>query len=103
MISRNTRLLLGGLLALVGAIALGNLLGMWSIPFFTKGWWTLLVIVPFLAEIIIKGIKLWSTMGLAIGILFLLAELNIFSIFSLSAVVFPLSIILLGLVFILYR
>jgi len=103
MISKNTRVIIGTLLIIAGVIAFGNVLGVWSMAKITKSWWTVLIIIPFLTEILIRGIKLWNTTGLTIGVLFLLAELGVYSIFAVLSVAFPVCLAVLGVVFIVDR
>ena len=103
MINKNTRVIIGILLVAVGAISLGNQFGWWSIAVSFKGWWTFLIIIPFLSDVLSKGLKFWNTLGLAMGIWFLLSELGILSFSALLSALLPISILILGLVFIFNR
>ena len=100
MVKKNTQIIMGIFLVVAGAISLGNHFGWWSIAISFSGWWTLLIIIPFFSDVLSRGIKLWNTLGLAIGIWFLIVELHILSYSAVLGMSLPIAILMLGVVFI---
>ena len=100
MISKNTQIVIGVLLIGLAIVTFGNQIGIWHFSILTSGWWTVLIVVPFLSDVLTKGIKVLNTAGLITGILFLLAELKVFNIFDKLIIAFPMALFILGSVFI---
>ena len=100
MADKKTRRIMGIVLLIIGSLTLGDQLNLWHSPLAFKGWWTFLIIIPFMSDIFSKGIKLRNTLGLAVGILFLLNEWGIMALQKAFALLLPLSVIVLGVVFV---
>lgn len=100
MINKSTRIVVGIVLVALGVIRFGNYMNIWSLPVFFNGWWTLIIIIPLLADIFSKGIKVMNFTGFAVGLLFLLSETNILNLRQAADLILPLAVALLGVVFI---
>lgn len=96
----NNSVIWGVIIIIVGVIFLGNNLGIWNVDFFFKGWWTLFIIVPSLIGIFKKDGLLSSCLGLAIGILLLLASWDFIDWSMVGKIFIPILLILIGISFI---
>ncbi|MBQ9403241.1 hypothetical protein IJU22_01585 [Candidatus Saccharibacteria bacterium] len=63
----------------LGVIFGGNALGLFNINVFFDGWWTLFIIVPSAISLITEKEKISSLVGIAIGVILLLASQGVFS------------------------
>lgn len=66
----NKRKFLGILIIVVGLLLSGNIFEIWNIEILSKGWWTMVIIIPALGELYVKNYRV-GVMSLLIG-LFLL-------------------------------
>lgn len=66
----NKNKFLGILVIIVGLLLSGNIFEIWNIEILSKGWWTMIIIIPALGELYVKNIRT-GVMSLVIG-LFLL-------------------------------
>jgi len=98
MISKNTKRAIGYILLFIGIIALGDQLNIWHLPLVFLGWWAFLIIVPFLADILKKGIKPANTVGLICGLLFLSYEWKLLPLQNAATLLLPLAVIVLAVV-----
>lgn len=73
------------------------LYGLTDINIFFKGWWTLLIIIPSLIELIKSDSKMWSFIWLVIGIVLLLCSQNIISFELIGKLIFPFILVMIGL------
>ena len=91
----------GLVLVTAGIILGGNALGWFDINIFFPGWWTLFIIVPcFVSFITEPGERIGHLIGVLIGVFLLLASLDVISFETLWKMIFPIIIILIGLVLI---
>ena len=67
----------GILLVAIGALWCLDIVGILNFTLFFDGWWTLIIIVPSFIDLITEKNKTGSIIGLAIGVLLLLACQNI--------------------------
>lgn len=95
--NRRVSNIIWGLLFIGFGITLaGNILDLWDVRFFFKGWWTLFIIVPCVISIIDHGFNSSNLFGLVIGILLLLSAQNIFPGRYISRLIFPVILIIIG-------
>jgi len=89
-------LIWGGILIIVGILFLGNSMSWWDANIFFKGWWTLFIIVPSIKGLIKKE---WvsSILGLAIGIMLLLASREYIAWKMVGELFIPVVLITIGL------
>lgn len=93
-----SRILWGIVLVLLGVIWGLNKTGITNIDIFFDGWWTLFIIVPsFISLLSKKDNKLSSFICLIVGILLLLASLNVFDFEIIWELFFPFVVVLIGL------
>lgn len=97
MKGKTGNIIFGIILISLGVIAIGNQLSLWRVPIFFPGWWTLLIIVPFLINAIDSGITPMNLAGISFGILFLLSELNILSWKVIINSMVPILAVLIGI------
>lgn len=90
----------GLLLIIVGVIFLGNNFNWWDINVFFKGWWTLFIIIPSLWGLFTKETFAGSLITLALGILLLLACMDIINWNMIWQILIPVIIIVIGLMLI---
>lgn len=62
-----TGIVIGSLLVVAGVCILGQLSGIWDLSQFMNGWWTLFLIVPAVASMIVKGPRAGNVMLLLLG------------------------------------
>jgi predicted membrane protein len=98
--SLNGAVIFGIILVAAGVIFAGNELGAWSIRLFFDGWWTLFIIIPCLISMIQNGFNAGNIIGLCIGLFFLLQQQNFFWFHEYRKLIFPIIIVLLGLLII---
>lgn len=97
MRNRVGNLLWGLLLVAVGLGFAGNVFGLWNFELFFNGWWTLFIIIPCVISMFQNGIQLWNTIGLGIGVLFLISAQGYFNGQLLADLIFPIIIVAIGL------
>ncbi len=86
-----------GWLLIGGGLLYGlSILGFIEFTFTFDGWWTLFIIIPCLISLISDGFKLFSTIGLCIGVLFLLNEQGVIPNDIGYKLAIPLIIIIIG-------
>ena len=90
-------ILWGIIIILVGVIYLGNNVNFWSIDIFFDGWWTLFIIVPSLIGLFKKEGFISCILGIAIGVLLLLACQDTIDWDMVGKIFIPLLIIIVGL------
>ena len=91
----------GTLLVIVGVITSLNILEITNINIFFDGWWTLVIIIPCLINLVMNKYILINIIGLIIGIILLLCCQNILNFFIVLKLSIPVMLIILGLYFIL--
>lgn len=91
-----TGIIWGLCLIIFGFVLMGNLLGLWSLTIFFKGWWTLLIIIPSLVGLILKDEKDSSLFFLILGLTLLLAARDIIDYNIVYKVMICAFIIILG-------
>lgn len=84
-------------LILVGVLFWGNLIDLWKVNLFFDGWWTLFIIVPSFVGLFRKGQLVGSTIGVVIGLLFLLACQDIIIWSMVGRIFIPFILIVIGL------
>lgn len=90
-------LLWGLLFILIGAGYAGNAFGFWHFSIFFRGWWTLFIIVPCLANLIESGPSTGSVVGLIVGVLLLLGRQNILDGAFIGRLIIPIALVIIGL------
>lgn len=89
--------LIGIALVILAVILLLNTMGITNINLFFKGWWTLLIIIPSLVELIRSEDKTVHAIFLFIGVFSLLASYGVVSYASFFSLLVPLLILFVGL------
>lgn len=82
---------------LFGVLIIGNILDLWDVTLFFAGWWTLIIIIPCLIRIISSGFQISSVVGLTVGILLLLMRQNVINTALTGKLIFPITLIIIGL------
>jgi predicted membrane protein len=96
----NGAVIFGIILVAAGVVFAGNELGVWNIHLFFDGWWTLFIIIPCLISMVQNGFNAGNIIGLCIGVFFLLQQQNIFWFHEYRKLIFPIIIVLLGVIII---
>lgn len=91
----------GILLIIVGVITSLNVLEITNINIFFDGWWTLVIIIPCLINVIRKQNTFANTFGIIIGVILLLCCQNILDFDLVFKLAIPVLLIVLGIQFIL--
>ena len=95
---KKTGKILWGVLFIVLGLIFGlNATGITNINLFFNGWWTLIIIIPSLIEIIKDSKKGWNYIWLCIGLLLLLSAQNIIDISKIRKLIFPAILVIIGL------
>lgn len=97
MRSRLSNILWGLFFVLIGIGFAGNVFNLWDFNLFFPGWWTLFIIIPCGISIVQNGFQTSSSIGLVIGVMFLLARQGFFNIRLVGELVFPVILIIVGL------
>lgn len=92
-----SNILWGLLLVVVGVILGLNLFGVTDINLFFDGWWTLFIIIPCLGSLFIGTHKISNLIGVAIGVILLLACQDILQFRVVWKLILPVAIVLVGL------
>ena len=95
-----TGIVLGALLVAVGVIYILGAFGIADINISLDGWWTLFIIIPCLNGLITEKDKTSSIIGLAVGVMLLLAAQDIFEYDMIWKLIVPIIIIAIGIKFI---
>lgn len=94
----NTSRRLWGLLVIAVGVIVGlNALNITNINIFFDGWWTLILIIPAISDIIRNGFKTNSLIMLLLGVGFLLNAQGVFRIAIISKLFLPAVLVLIGL------
>lgn len=99
---KNTKsnILWGVLFILVGLGFFGQVFGIWNLGFnLFDGWWTLIIIVPCCISLINRGPKKINMIGLVVGILLLLDQVNMIRGISVFNLFIPIILVVFGLSF----
>jgi len=89
--------LCGLLIVALGIIVGGNALGLFNFNVFFDGWWTLFIIIPCIFSLLTESNKLGSLIGIAIGVLLLLAAQDVMTFEMSGKLILALVIISIGL------
>lgn len=100
MKNTNGNIVWGSLFILVGIGFIGKVFGIWNFCFnLFDGWWTLLIIVPCCISLFSRGPKKGNIIGLAIGLVLLLDQINIIRGISVFDLFIPIILIGIGISF----
>lgn len=94
---KKSNLIWGSILIILGVIFGLNALNITHISIFFKGWWTLFIIIPSLIGLLDDKDKKGSLIGLAIGIIFLLAARDIIDFTVIGHLIVPALLVIIGL------
>ena len=86
----------GFILVIVGLILSLNVLGLTNVDILFPGWWTLLIIIPSCIGVYKDKNKLPSLVCLIIGVILLLASLEVFSFDLVLKLIIPVLILCVG-------
>ncbi len=92
-----TKIILGILLVLLGAVIALNAFGITDIDIFFDGWWTLFIIIPSFLGLFRKGGKTGELIGLAIGLFLLFYVRGILDFATIKKLIIPAIVIAVGL------
>lgn len=87
----------GMILVAIGALWCLDVVGLLNFTLFFDGWWTLIIIVPSAIDLVTEKDKTGSIIGLAIGVLLLLACQNIIDFDMILRLAIPIIIIAVGI------
>lgn len=90
-------IVIGALLVAVGVIYILGAFGIADINISLDGWWTLFIIVPCLNGVISSKDKTGNLIGLAVGVMLLLAAQDVFEYDMILKLIVPVIIIALGI------
>lgn len=100
MINRNGNILWGIIFVLVGIGFLGKVFNIWTFSFTSiDGWWTLFIIIPCCISLISRGPGKANIIGLTIGLILLLDQVNIIRGISVFDMAIPVVLIVIGIRF----
>ncbi|MBE6159758.1 MAG: hypothetical protein E7157_01780 [Lactobacillales bacterium] len=99
--NRVSNIVWGILLIIVGVVTSLNILEITNINLLFDGWWTLVIIIPCLINVIMKKNIFANTVGIIIGIILLLCCQNILDFELVLRLSIPVLLIVLGVQFIL--
>ena len=88
----------GIILVAIGALWCLDVVGLINFTLFFDGWWTLIIIVPSFIDLITEKDKTGSIIGLAIGVLLLLACQNIIDFGMILRLAVPIIIVAIGII-----
>ena len=81
---------------IIGIGFAGNAFDLWNFEVFFDGWWTLFIIVPCSISLIQNGFRVWTLVGLVIGIMLLLSSRGMIDGDVLGKLIAPLIFVLIG-------
>lgn len=90
-------ILLGILVIVLGVVYGGNVIGFWHLNISFAGWWTLFIILPCGFSIFTGGLNFVNSVGLALGILFLLTEQGVLKDNLGYKLIVPIIIVAIGI------
>lgn len=96
MRNKISNIIWGLVLVFIGVGIAGDILDMWKFTVFFPGWWTLFIIIPCLVSMIRGGVNVGNSMGMIIGLLFLLSS-NVELDFDVWKLIIPAVLIMVGL------
>lgn len=91
------KILWGVAFIIVGLILGSNAVGLTNIDLFFNGWWTLFIIVPSFIGLFKNNNKTGNIIGLLIGVFLLLSTRGIIDFDIVSALIFPIILIVIGI------
>ena len=94
---KSKNIIWGLVLVAIGAILALNAVGLTDIDLFFDGWWTLFIIVPCAVGLVSQRSKTGNLIGLAIGVLLLLACQDILRFDLIWKLAIPVLIVAIGL------
>lgn len=95
---KRTNMILWGIVLIgLGAIFGLNALGIADINIFFPGWWTLFIIVPCTIGFITESEKLGNLLGVIIGVMLLLASLDVIDFSLVWQLIVPVALVMIGL------
>lgn len=97
MKNRIGSIIIGLALVALGVIFAGNVLGLWQISVFFKGWWTLFIIIPCLVSMFTDGPGIANVIGALVGVALLLARQDVITFELVLKLIFPVVLIAVGL------
>lgn len=92
-----TGIILGAILIACGVLYALSAFGLADVSFSLDGWWTLFIIVPCLNGLLTGKEKLGSLIGLAVGVLLLLAARDVVDYALVWKVMVPAVVVVLGI------
>lgn len=91
-----TRIIIGMVLIICGVVYILGAFGIADINFSLDGWWTLFIIIPCLNGLFTSKDKFGNFIGLAVGVLLLLAARDVFGYDMIWKIIVPVIVIMLG-------
>ncbi len=92
-----TGIIIGAVLIACGVIYILGAFGIADVNVSLDGWWTLFIIIPCLNGFFTSKDKFGNFIGLAVGVLLLLAAQNVFEYDMIWKIIVPLIIIMIGI------
>lgn len=92
-----TGIIIGAVLIACGVIYMLGAFGIADVNISLDGWWTLFIIIPCLNGLFTSKDKFGNFIGLAVGVLLLLAAQNVFEYDMIWKTIVPLIIIMIGI------
>lgn len=97
MRNKISNIIIGLLFVVIGVTVCGNILDFWDFNLFFDGWWTMFIIIPCFISLIRHGMNTGAIIGLGIGIILLLNQLEILKNQNLWKLIFPIIFIAIGI------
>jgi len=82
---------------IIGIFYAGDTFNLWHFKLFFDGWWTLFIIIPCLIGIVENGLSTGNAIGLTVGVLLLLSSQGIVNNRTISKLIVPAILILIGI------
>ncbi len=95
-----TPILIGLTMIAIGVGVCGDIAELWNFDLFFDGWWTLFIIIPSISSIVQHGFKLFNSIGLLFGVMFLLQQQDVIENVSFGKLLFPIFFIVCGILII---
>lgn len=96
MKAKSSNVMWGAFLIVLGIIIAGKSFDLWDFNLFFRGWWTLFIIIPSIVGLIQNGYKTGSVIWLVIGLLLLLSSQGFIESRTISKLIVPLILVLIG-------
>lgn len=94
---KNKENILWGIVFLaIGVVLCLNVLGLTSIDLFFDGWWTFIIIIPALINVVMHPTKLWPYVWTIIGFVFFLMARGTIQWDILFKMIFPVALVAIG-------